>query len=124
MRTSRALALAGLLLVLGLGASACGGDDKDPPTGDKAPAIIEIVEDDGAITPSDGHKVEVDVGQEITLNVSSDVDDEIHVHSEPEHEFEVKAGEDETFTFSIDQPGSYEVESHGLEVTLVKILVS
>ena len=46
------------------------------------------------------------------------------MHSDPEHEFEVKAGEDQKFTFTIDSPGTYEVESHGLEVTLVKLQVS
>ena len=58
------------------------------------------------------------------LNVSSDVADEIHVHSEPEHEFEVPAGEDMTFTFSIDTPGTVIVESHGLDVVLFKLEVS
>ena len=34
------------------------------------------------------------------------------------------AGEDEKFTFTIDSPGTYDVESHELEVTLVKLQVS
>ena len=86
--------------------------------------IIDIFEDNGEITPDDAKVVKVGVGQEIQLNVTSDADDEIHVHSDPEHEFEVTAGEDEKFTFTIDSPGTYDVESHGLEVTLVKLQVS
>lgn len=127
MRSPRHLGLALSVLVIAMGVSACGGDDGDDGAGDggepKAPVIIEIVEDGGKITPDDAHVVKVDTGQEITLNVSSDVDDEIHVHSTPEHEFEVTAGEDETFTFTIDTPGTVAVESHGLEVTLVKLQV-
>ena len=86
--------------------------------------IIDIFEDNGEITPDDAKVVKVGVGQEIQLNVTSDADDEIHVHSDPEHEFEVKAGEDQKFTFTIDSPGTYDVESHELEVTLVKLQVS
>lgn len=39
------------------------------------------------------------------------------------HLFAVKAADNQTFTFSIDIPGSYEVESHQLEVTIVKLQV-
>jgi hypothetical protein len=125
MRLQIRLAAVVSVAFLGLSLSGCGGDssaggDDDP----KAPVIIEITENAGKITPNDGHVVKVDVGQEVQLNVSSDVDDEIHVHSEPEHEFEVPAGEDKTFTFAVDTPGTVEVESHGLEVTLVKLQVS
>ena len=43
----------------------------------------------------------------------------------PEHEFEVTAGDEEKeFTFSVDTPGTIEVESHGLEVTVLKLEVS
>jgi hypothetical protein len=100
----------------------CGGGSSDGS--DKPPVIIEITEDAGTITPNDGHAVDVEVGQEIQLNVSSDVDDEIHVHSDPEHEYEVQGGEDESYSFSIDSPGVYPIESHGLDITLVKLQVS
>jgi len=86
---------------------------------------VEIHEHDGTIEPS-GDTVEVDQGQEIQLVVTSDMDDEIHVHSTPEHEFEVSAGADaeELEPFTIDTPGTVEVESHELEVVIVKLQVS
>jgi plastocyanin len=106
-----------------LAASACGGSDGGSGS-DKPPVTIEIVEDGGQITPDDAHAVKVDIGQEVQLNVSSDVDDEIHVHTEPDHEYEVKAGEDESYSFTVDSPGVYPIESHGLDVTIVKLQVS
>jgi plastocyanin len=102
--------------------SACGGSDDDGS--DKPPVIVEITEDAGQITPDDGHAVEVSVGQEVQLNVSSDADDEIHVHSDPDHEYEIKAGADESYSFTIDSPGVYPIESHGLDITIVKLQVS
>jgi plastocyanin len=127
MRVSRALLAApAVALVLLLSLTGCGGDSNasDTDASTMAPVIIEINEDAGKITPDDGHVVKVAVGQRVQLNVSSDVADEIHVHSEPEHEFEVPAGQDKTFTFTIDTPGTVTIESHGLDVVLVKLEVS
>jgi plastocyanin len=121
MRALRSIGLAAALSALAATA-ACGGGDGGES--DKPPVIIEITEDGGQITPDDGAPVEVAVGQEVQLNVSSDVDDEIHVHTQPDHEYEVKAGEDESYSFTVDSPGVYPIESHGLEITIVKLQVS
>jgi hypothetical protein len=123
MRLQRLAATAASIAVLGLSASGCGNDSSDGSSA-QTPVIIEITENAGKIMPDDGRVIEVEVGQEIQLNVSSDVDDEIHVHSEPEHEFEIPAGKDKTFTFTLDTPGTVVVESHRLEITLVKLQVS
>jgi plastocyanin len=122
MRTVRSLGMAVAVAMLAA-TSACGGDDSGTAS-DKPPVIIEITEDAGQITPNDGHAVEVAVGQEVQLTISSDVDDEIHVHTDPDHEYEVKAGQDESFSFTVDSPGVYPIESHGLEITVVKLQVS
>ena len=54
------------------------------------------------------------------LNVTSDEDDEIHAHTDGDgYELEVPAGEKVTGEFAINGPGSYEVESHHLEKTIV-----
>jgi len=123
MPAARALGLAVAATALLAATSGCGGSDTGSGS-DKPPVIIEITEDAGQITPSDGHAVDVAEGQEVQLNVSSDVDDEIHVHTQPDHEYEVKAGEDESFSFTVDSPGVYPIESHGLEITIVKLQVS
>jgi plastocyanin len=61
------------------------------------------------------------VGQPITFRVTSDAEDELHVHSVPEHSFDVKAAPDQTFTFTVDVPGRVEVELHHLDVVVATI---
>lgn len=94
--------------------------------GDKAaapPANVDIVFKDGKATPQ-GKRVEVKVGQVIRLHVTSDRDDEVHVHSTPEHEYEIAKGtKDKLLSFSIDTPGQVAVESHGLGVTILQLVV-
>jgi plastocyanin len=125
MRAPRPLAVAAAAIALLAATSACGGSDSGGDSGsDKAPVTVEITEDAGHLTPDDGHVVKVAVGQEVRLTISSDVDDEIHVHTQPDHEYEVKAGEDNSVSFTVDSPGVYPIESHGLEITIVKLQVS
>jgi plastocyanin len=124
MGRSRSLGVAAAAVMLLAATSACGDDGGGGTTSDKPPVIIEITEDGGQITPDDGRAVKVAVGQEVQLNISSDVDDEIHVHTEPDHEYEVTAGDDESHSFTVDSPGVYPIESHSLDITIVKLLVS
>lgn len=122
MRLVRRPAFAAAALIVGLPIPACSSGAGDVEA-DAGPVTVRITVQGGNVDPS-GDTVEVEQGQDITLLVSSDAEDEIHVHSEPEHEFEVKAEDDQRFTFSIDDPGTYEVESHELEVVIVKLQVS
>jgi hypothetical protein len=92
------------------------------PSG-KGPVRIQITERNGSIQPR-GDTVRAGTGEPVVLVVDSDAADEIHVHSEPDHEFMVNAGHKQTFRFSIGDPGTYEVESHGLDVVIVKLQVS
>ena len=122
------LALAASLLVAGCasGPSAAGqpstapssstasssADDDLPSTTTAAGALlIDITLADGTVTPN-GAKYDVTKGQTIVLNVTSDHDDEIHVHSEPEVELEVAARQPVSRQFTVEQSGSFEVESH------------
>lgn len=73
--------------------------------------VIDIILVDGTVTPN-GTKYDVAVGQTVVLNVTSDHDDEIHVHSEPEVELEVIAGTPVSTQFVTQQSGSFEVEAH------------
>lgn len=120
--------------------SACGSDSEPSqaptqqtqpaatasPTKTSAPADspvqISVEIKDGTATPQ-GKRVDVRVGQRVSVNVSSDADDEIHVHSDPEHTIDVKAGATASKTFTIDRPGQVAVESHHLGVTLVQLVV-
>lgn len=82
---------------------------------------VEIEFANGEVVPRDD-KIDVKVGEPVTLHVVSDVAEEIHVHSDPEHSYEVAAGDDKTFTFTIDTPGQVAVEAHELDVTIVELV--
>lgn len=73
--------------------------------------VLDITLADGKVTPN-GDKYDVTIGQTLVLNVTSDHDDEIHVHSEPEVAIEVKAGVPASTQFAAQQSGSFEVEAH------------
>ena len=76
---------------------------------------INIVIAKGKTIPS-GVKYNVAVGQKVILNVTSDADDEIHAHTGGAgYEMLVQAGTPAKGSFTIDSPGSFEVESHHLE---------
>ena len=109
-----------LATALGLLVLACGSDSEDPATDE--PVRVEIAIQGGEVEPA-GERVEVGAGQPVELAVTSDMHDELHVHSDPEHEFEVEEGEGQVFRCRIDRPGVYEVESHELEVTVVQLEV-
>lgn len=85
-------------------------------------AVVKIVIGRGKVSPQGG-RIEVRSGQQITLTVTSDVDEEIHVHSDPEHTFQIKAGGALTETFTIDTPGQVAVEAHHAGVTIVQLVV-
>lgn len=91
-------------------------------TTDPDAVVVEITEQDGQIA-ADPQIVEAERGQEILLSVDSDAEDEFHLHSEPEQSFEVQTADDQEFAFSIDNGGQYELESHELDILIVKIQV-
>ena len=137
----RRLGGAAAALVVCLGLVACGGPAEpgsgslhrlvpgrtapgrpDPtPSADAADrVVVDITIADGKVTPN-GEKVDVAVGQEVELNVTSDADDEIHAHTDDAdgYELEVKAGVPTTGRFTVASAGSFEVESHHLEKIIV-----
>jgi hypothetical protein len=80
---------------------------------------IDITIADGQVRPN-GSKVNVRLGQQVVLNVTSDEHDEIHAHTSGDgFTLEVPAGKKVTGSFTLTSPGSYEVESHHLEKTIV-----
>ena len=71
-------------------------------------------------TVPNGEKINVRVDQKVILNVISDTDDEIHAHlGEKDYELPVQAGKPTKGSFTLESPGSFEVESHHLEKTIV-----
>lgn len=92
------------------------------PPAPAAGPVITVTIAAGVVTPTNAEADAV-VGQPITLAVSSDAADSIHVHSIPEHTFEVQPLPDQRFEFTVEVPGSVEVELHDLSRTLVTIAV-
>ena len=102
--------------------SAATGSSAASPAADALRVDITIA--GGQVTPS-GQKIAAKVGQQVVLDVTSDADDEIHAHTGGDgYELEVAAGKTTTGSFTLDQPGSFEVESHHLEKIIVILNVS
>ena len=76
---------------------------------------INIVIAKGKTIPN-GVRYDARVGQKVILKVTSDADDEIHAHTGGAgYEMRVLAGTPAKGSFTIDSPGSVEVESHHLD---------
>jgi hypothetical protein len=84
--------------------------------------VITVIIANGEVTPTN-LTADAKVGQPITLQVTSDAQDELHVHSIPDHHFEVTPALNQTFTFTVDVPGDVEVELHHLDRTIVTLHV-
>lgn len=77
---------------------------------------------DGKADPN-GQRVEVKAGTTIVFTITSDRDDEVHVHGY-DVEIPVKAGETITKEVLLDQVGRFEVESHEPALTILQLVVS
>lgn len=137
---SRWGALAAAALVTTLAGCGSDTDDERPPAAStsatpsatasasasaaqSAPAgpVVDVTIKDGTVTPR-GKRVEVGVGEPVTLRVTSDAADELHVHADPEQTLEVEPGRQE-LELTVDVPGQVAVESHHLDATIVQLVV-
>jgi hypothetical protein len=90
------------------------------PSLDAAYTLTINIEIAGGKTVPNGKKIDVRAGQKVILNVMSDTDDEIHAHlGEKDYELAVRAGRPAKGSFTLDSRGTFEVESHHLEKTIV-----
>lgn len=103
-------------------ASSEAATDPAPEPAAEAGTVVDITIKDGKVTPQGG-RVEVTAGQKVTLQMTSDAAEEIHVHSQPEHSYEIAPGESLTKSFTLDTPGQVAVEAHHLDVTIVQLVV-
>lgn len=110
--TARTLSLliASLLFLTGCGAAPATSAPPEP----KAIAISLAA---GSADPI-GEKVDLSVGQEFTLDITSDRNDEVHVHGF-DTTVEVSAGETVSTTLTAQQAGTFEVESHDPVLTIL-----
>jgi hypothetical protein len=117
--TVRGTVITAWVLALVCGLVACGGSSGPPPA---AALVVDVTIANGGVTPTNA-TLQAKVGQPITIRVTSDATDELHVHSQPDHKFQIAAAPNQTFQFKVDVPGNVEVELHHLDRTIATIQV-
>ena len=90
---------------------------KPRPTG----PFADITFEGGEASPN-GERVDLTVGQTLTLRISSDRPGELHVHATPEQEIAFPAGQSER-KLRFDQPGVVDVEDHESGLVLLQLEV-
>lgn len=91
-------------------------------SGDAA-KVVEVTASvrDGKVSPKP-RRVQVPMGSTVRLQVTSDVDDEVHVHGFDVEEH-LAAGRPTTIELHADQSGLFEVETHETELELLQLEV-
>lgn len=128
-RLAHAAAVAAVLVLGGCGGGASSSDsphDRGSASGGaaataKADLVIEVDIEGDRVTPV-AQAVQLEVGQTLEIDVTSDRSGELHVHSSPEQEFEFDEGSSE-FQVTLDKPGSVDVEEHVSDELVVRVLV-
>ena len=105
------------------------GTDTETETQPEAPAEPPVtrISVKGGVIADDVKSIEVAKGDTVRIVVSSDVDDEIHLHGY-DIEKEAAPGKPARFEFKADVEGAFELESHaaedaGKEPLLARLLV-
>jgi Cupredoxin-like domain len=127
VRMAACLSAGALLLVSGCAASSSGTPSSGTSSGSgsssagaKTTEIVVSVKD-GKASPK-AHRVKVAEGSQVQILVSSDADDEVHVHGY-DIEREVSAGQSVTIEFTANQTGVFEVETHETNLLLLQLQV-
>ncbi|GAA2382446.1 cupredoxin domain-containing protein [Nonomuraea africana] len=81
----------------------------------------EITISKGQVSPPSGW-LEVKRGQTVSLTVTSDVADELHVHGFDVTQ-ELQPGKPANIRFKADMSGVFEVETHGSKLVLIQLAV-
>lgn len=103
------------------GSSSSAGIASGKPNPAKEPVTVTVSITDGTVTPKPS-RVKIPLGSTVELQVTSDVDDEVHVHGFDVEE-PLDAGRTTTIELTADQPGLYEVETHESGLQLLQLEV-
>jgi plastocyanin len=101
--------------------SGSASETSSEPTPTQKTVQITVSVRDGKVTPKP-RRVTVSLGDQIRLQVTSDVDDELHVHGFDVEE-PLEAGRTTTVELTADQQGVFEVETHETELELLQLEV-
>jgi hypothetical protein len=104
-------------------ASSASGSESTSEAASPTEKVVEISVSvaDGKVTPKP-RRVEVDQDSQVRLLVTSDVDDELHIHGY-DIEAELEAGRPTTVEFAATQQGLFELETHETELELLQLEV-
>lgn len=93
------------------------------PTTTPEPAVTTITIElaNGKVSPN-GSRIDLTKGDTFVLDITSDRDDEVHVHGF-DKEIEVKAGKRVKVEMVADRTGRYEVESHHPELLIAVLQI-
>ena len=115
MRRALLLVAALALLVTGCSGSSTGAG------GNGTVKTVEVAVTNGTVVPKT-HRVQVPKGDTVRLVVTTDTDDEVHVHG-VDIEKETTAGKPTTLEFEVPDAGLYEVETHHSGLQLLQLEV-
>lgn len=121
-RTSRLIAVVAVLAATFLLAS-CGTNatTADPtPTGPAKELAVKLAQ--GNVTPS-AERVEVKVGTLVKITVTTDKEDELHVHGY-DKKLTVVPSAARTLTFLADKTGLFEIEFHKADKLIYQLVVT
>jgi plastocyanin len=133
-RPARTVVLA-VALSVAVAVAGCGGDDGDgtaasttatsaaasSSTGAPVGSVVQVVVAGG--TAHGPTEVEVATGDQVTVRVTSDIADEVHVHGY-DLTAAVEAGGTAELTFTADRPGEYQVELEAAGLPLFELRVA
>jgi hypothetical protein len=121
-RRSRAIPLAAVAVsVFGIAACSSGKSTPAKAAGSAGPDRITVQIAHHKVTPADSIH-EVHLGDEVVLTVTSDADDQVHLHGY-DKEIEIAAGKPGIIDFTANLPGIFEVETHKSNLQLLQIEV-
>jgi hypothetical protein len=93
-------------------------NDQAPPTR----LVVDVDIKGGNVIPTN-EQLQAAANEQIIIKVSSDVDDELHVHSTPDHTFKVEPKSGQSFQFTVGVPGKVDVELHKANKIIATIAV-
>lgn len=95
----------------------------EPTTPTEDPATVVTISIAGDQISPGGDRVEVERGETVTLEITSDRAGELHVHSKPEQYVEFEAGTS-AHELTIGAPGIVDVEDHETGHVIVQLEVT